>query len=216
MVLRSQRQLPSSSPTTPTTTTTTTTTTTAADDEHSTAFDNSNISDRDVAEILDADTEDMDVDDEDFIDILPTTPGPLFVDFSQQKLPAAGDKKEKLVKQSNQNVWFRLSKVKIPLDWHEVVPSPSDLKDKLNELYNAQTILVDTYADVPTVLKTLGNMKLGFCLVSIRDPRKFDFSCLLAKNLVGSSKAACLVRMPSLLSLQRDDVLRNIMKVAFL
>ena len=98
---------------------------------------------------------------------------------------------------------------------YEVVPSPSNLKGKLNELYNAQTILVDTYADVPGILKTLGNMELGFCLVSIRDPRKFDFRCLLAKNLVGGSKAACLVRMPPLLSLQRDDVLKSIMKVAF-
>lgn len=149
------------------------------------------------------------------VTVLPKTPGGLYVPFPKVVIPAEGDKKQKIAKQTQGTMFDRLETVQIPDEWVEDTPSPSDLQEKLEELYDAQTFLVDSYADVGVVLKNIFLVKLGFCLITIRDPRQFDFSCLLPKHMLGSNKTGCLVRMPPLLSFQRDEVMQSILSVCY-
>ena len=144
---------------------------------------------------------------------LPTTPGDLFVEFQAEMSSPEGDKNAKIIKKSQLSAFKRLNRVIVPAAWIQDCPSPSELFDKMAELYDAQTKLVVSYADVGALLNRIGNIELGFCLVTIRDPRQLDFRCLTAPNLVGSNRAGCLVRMPPMKSLCRDDILTRMIEV---
>lgn len=144
---------------------------------------------------------------------LPTTPGKLFVEFLPEMTEAEGTKKAKVIKQSSLLLFKRMDRVVVPADWTQETPTSGDLHDKLIELYKAQTFLIDSYSEVAPLLRKLGNMKLAFGLVTIRDPTQFDFGCLTLINMLGSNKAGCLVRLPPMKSLTRDHVVAQILSV---